>query len=464
MFITVFFATFAYYYVRHRAYQTLISSLTLDRLTLYELNSLVKETIELTFTQQFWVEAELADATERRGHLYLDLVQKDEHSATPIARASARCWASVWASVRPRFEHTTRQRLTAGMKVLLRVYPQFHQAYGFSWIVTDIDPTYTLGDMQRQRQEIIAQLKRDGVFDMQKELALPMFCQRIAVISSATAAGFGDFCNHLQHNDCGFHFTIELFPAIMQGEQVEPTVIAALDSINARMNEFDCVVIIRGGGATVDMSGFNTLPLAENIANFPLPIITGIGHDRDECIIDMISFMQVKTPTAAADFLIERLLHVSEQIADATDSITRCVQERLEYERIRLTALSTRIPILFSLTKTRQQGIIDSLTQRMTAAIQQDIRQRQHCLQIIAQRLAPATQRTMQQRQHRLQMLTQRTAALDPAAILRRGFSMTLCNGQFVTDASQVKNGDIMETRLSNGTVFSRVTSADSKE
>lgn len=436
----------------------------MDRLTLYELNSLVKETIELTFTQQFWVEAELADATERRGHLYLDLVQKDEHSATPIARASARCWASVWASVRLRFERTTRQRLTAGMKVLLRVYPQFHQAYGFSWIVTDIDPTYTLGDMQRQRQEIIDRLKRDGVFDMQRELTLPMFCQRIAVISSATAAGFGDFCNHLQHNDYGFHFAVELFPAIMQGEQVEPTVISALDSINSRIDDFDCVVIIRGGGATVDMSGFNTLLLAENVANFPLPIITGIGHDRDESIIDMISFMQVKTPTAAAAFLIERLLNVSERITAATSGITRCVQEKLEYERIRLTALSTRIPILFSLTKTRQLSIIDSLTQRMTAAVQQDIRQRQHQLQIAAQRLAPATQRTMQQEQHRLQMLTQRTAALDPAAILRRGFSMTLCNGRFVTDASQMKNGDIMETRLANGTVLSRVIPADRKE
>lgn len=436
----------------------------MDRLTLYELNSLVKETIELTFTQQFWVEAELADATERRGHLYLDLVQKDEHSATPIARASARCWASVWASVRPRFERTTRQRLSAGMKVLLRVYPQFHQAYGFSWIVTDIDPTYTLGDMQRQRQEIIDRLKRDGVFDMQRELTLPMFCQRIAVISSATAAGFGDFCNHLQHNDYGFHFAVELFPAIMQGEQVEPTVISALDSINSRIDDFDCVVIIRGGGATVDMSGFNTLLLAENVANFPLPIITGIGHDRDESIIDMISFMQVKTPTAAAAFLIERLLNVSERITAATSSITRCVQEKLEYERIRLTALSTRIPILFSLTKTRQLSIIDSLTQRITAAVQQNIRQRQHQLQIAAQRLAPATQRTMQQEQHRLQMLTQRTAALDPAAILRRGFSMTLCNGRFVTDASQMKNGDIMETRLANGTVLSRVIPADRKE
>ena len=429
----------------------------MDRLTLYELNSLIKETIELTFTRQFWVEAELADASERRGHLYLDLVQKDEHSATPIARASARCWASVWASVRPRFERTTRQRLTAGMKVLLRVYPQFHQAYGFSWIVTDIDPTYTLGDMQRQRQEIIDRLKRDGVFDMQRELVLPMFCQRIAVISSATAAGFGDFCNHLQHNDYGFHFAVELFPAIMQGEQVEPTVISALDSINSRIDDFDCVVIIRGGGATVDMSGFNTLLLAENVANFPLPIITGIGHDRDKSIIDMISFMQVKTPTAAAGYLIDHLQIAADRIAHLADSAARCVQEKLERERIHLTSISTRIPILFSLTKTREQGIIDSLQQRIINAVQQDTKQRQYRIEHIKQRLTPAAQNIIQQQKHRLQLLTQRTSVLDPAIILRRGFSMTLCNGRFITDASQINEGDIIETMVAKGTIRSKV-------
>ena len=429
----------------------------MDRLTLYELNSLIKETIELTFTRQFWVEAELADASERRGHLYLDLVQKDEHSATPIARASARCWASVWTVVRQRFERITRQRLTTGMKLLLRVYPQFHQAYGFSWIITDIDPTYTLGDMQRQRQEIIDQLKRDGIFEMQKELSLPTFCQRIAVISSATAAGFGDFTNHLQGNEHGFRFTTELFPAIMQGEQVEPSVINALNNINDRIDEFDCVVIIRGGGATADMSGFNTLALAENVANFPLPIITGIGHDRDESIIDMISFMQVKTPTAAAGYLIDHLQIAADRIALLADSTARCVQEKLERERIHLTSISTRIPILFSLTKTREQGIIDSLQQRIINAVQQDTKQRQYRIEHIKQRLTPAAQNIIQQQKHRLQLLTQRTSVLDPAIILRRGFSMTLCNGRFITDASQINEGDIIETMVAKGTIRSKV-------
>ena len=219
----------------------------------------------------------------------MELIEKDEKSATPIAKASAKCWANKWSVIRPYFERTTGQVLHAGMKVLLKVYAQFHEAYGFSWIVTDIDPTYTLGDMARKRQEIIRKLKEEGVFDLQKGLELPVFCQRIAVISSETAAGYGDFCNQLADNPYGFQFETSLFPAIMQGEGVEQSIIAALEKIYSLTTTFDCVVIIRGGGATSDMSGFDTLALAENVANFPIPIITGIGHDRDEKICEFIN-------------------------------------------------------------------------------------------------------------------------------------------------------------------------------
>ena len=256
----------------------------------------------------------------------MELIEKDEQTATPIAKASAKCWASKWILVRPYFERTTGQRLVAGMKVLLKVYPQFHEAFGFSWIVTDIDPTYTLGDMARKRQEIIRQLKEEGVFDLQKELTLPLFCQRIAVISSETAAGYGDFCNQLADNPYGFQFQTQLFPAIMQGEGVEQSIINALERIYDQ--PFDCVVIIRGGGATSDMSGFDTLALAEHVANFPLPIITGIGHDRDESILDMVSHTRVKTPTAAAALLIDHLKEVLDNHNNAQSSITRLVQQK----------------------------------------------------------------------------------------------------------------------------------------
>ena len=200
-------------------------------LTLYELNALVRETLALQMPDEYWVEAELSEAREVRGHCYMELIQKDDRSNTPVAKASAKCWASTWQLVKPHFMRVTGQQVHAGMKVLLKVYAQFHESYGFSWIVTDIDPTYTLGDMARKRLEIIRQLKEEGVFDLQKELRLPMFCQRIAVISSANAAGYGDFVNQLESNEYGFRFHTQLFPAIMQGEGVEQSVIAALEKI-----------------------------------------------------------------------------------------------------------------------------------------------------------------------------------------------------------------------------------------
>ena len=349
--------------------------------TLYELNRLVSKVIESEMPSEYWVEAELSECRESRGHCYMELIQKDERTATPIAKASAKCWANKWMLIRPGFERTTGQRLHAGMKVLLKVFAQFHEAYGFSWIVTDIDPTYTLGDMARKRQEIIRQLKEEGVFDLQKELQLPLFCQRIAVISSETAAGYGDFCNQLADNPYGFQFQTRLFPAIMQGEGVEQSIINALGRIFSEYSDdsedsdipFDCVVIIRGGGATSDMSGFDTLALAENVANFPLPIITGIGHDRDESILDMVSHIRVKTPTAAAALLIDHLKTVLDVINDAQEQIIRLAQQKLTSHKSRLSTFAEILPRLFTNVKTRQEARLDSLNSRMTTAIRQSI-------------------------------------------------------------------------------------------
>lgn len=418
----------------------------MQNLTLLELNTMVQSAIEQSMPRQYWVEAELAEANERRGHLFLDLVQKGtgRNAATPVARASAKCWASTWTPIKMHFERVTGQQLSVGMKVLLQVYPQFHPAFGFSWIVTDIDPTFTLGDMARRRMEIIQQLKDEGVFDLQKELQLPMFCQRIAVISSETAAGYGDFCNQLTNNDYGFRFHTELFPAIMQGDQVESSVIKALNQIYDRLSSppggtggglFDCVVIIRGGGATVDMSGFDTLELAENVANFPIPVITGIGHDRDECILDMVSHTRVKTPTAAAAFLIDHLAEVFDEITELTDRMGHAVRRRLETERVRLASISTRIPVLFSLVSTRETSRLDRLMQRCETA----------------------TCRLLDARRHRLEMLSQRTASLDPQLVLKRGYSMTLSGGRVVTSADQLMDGEMIETKLANGQIISKV-------
>ena len=378
-------------------------------MTLFELNRLVREAIEDSMAREYWVEAEVAACREARGHCYLELIEKDEQTATPIAKASAKCWASKWAVVRPYFERTTGQRLVAGMKVLLKVYPQFHEAFGFSWIVTDIDPTYTLGDMARQRQAIIRQLKAEGVFDLQKELTLPLFCQRIAVISSETAAGYGDFCHQLDNNPYGFQFETHLFSAIMQGESTESSIINALTRIYDQ--PFDCVVIIRGGGATSDLSGFDTLALAEHVANFPIPIITGIGHERDECILDMVSHIRVKTPTAAAALLIEHLKGVLDAIEGAQDRITRAAQQQLAASGYQLTALEQRIPLLIE-------------------------------RRLLAER-------------HRLELIEERVKGLDPQVLLGRGYSITLHNGRVVRDAATLAAGDEIETRLEKGRIHS---------
>ncbi len=404
-----------------------------QRFSLFELNRMVRESIELSMPDEYWVEAELSECRESRGHCYMELIQKDELSATPVAKASAKCWANKWLTIRPYFERTTGQQLHAGMKVLLKVYPQFHEAYGFSWIVSDIDPTYPLGDLARKRQEIIQKLKTEGVFDLQKELQLPMFCQRIAVISSQTAAGYGDFCNQLADNPYGFQFETQLFPAIMQGEGVEQSIIAALEHI---YNEpFDCVVIIRGGGATSDMSGFDTLALAENVANFPIPIITGIGHDRDESILDMVSHTRVKTPTAAAAFLISHLKEVLDIINGSQELITRYAQQKLSTLNSQLSTLSESIPRLFSLVKTRQEAKIDSLWIKIPM--------------LLERKLTGDT--------HRLQLIEERLKALDPTLLLARGYSITMHNGRAVRDASQLPPGTEIETRLAKGKITSVV-------
>ena len=386
-----------------------------NRLTLRQLNLMVKDSIEMQLPDEYWVEAELAECRERGGHCYLELIEKEDTTNTPVAKASAKCWRQTWQMIQPYFERTTGQALRTGMKVLLKVYAQFHEAYGFSWIVTDIDPTYTLGDMARKRQEIIRQLKEEGVFDLQRELCIPRFAKRIAVISAAGAAGYGDFCRQLEDNEYGFKFEVTLFPAIMQGEQVESSVVAALNKIYPSISDFDVVVIIRGGGATSDLSGFDTLALAENVAQFPIPIITGIGHDRDESILDMVANTHVKTPTAAAALLIDNLRQVLERINEAQQRITMAINQRLANQKTRLSNLQTLIPVL--------------------------------------------SQRILSDARHRLELIEQKLQSHDPQLQLKRGFSITLHNGRAVHDPTQLKEGDEIETRVEKGTVRSIVKS-----
>lgn len=428
------------------------------RYTLLELNSLVRRNIELTMPDDYWVEAELSEVRESRGHCYMEMVQKDERTATPVAKASAKCWRQTWVVVRQHFERATGQQLRAGMKVLVSVYPQFHEAYGFSWIVTDIDPTYTLGDMARKRQEIVATLKAEGVFDLNRELPFPMFAQRIAVVSSATAAGYGDFCAQLADNDYGFRFDVRLFPAVMQGESVEGSIISALNSINDEVEQFDCVVIIRGGGATSDMSGFDTLALAENVANFPLPVITGIGHDRDESVLDMVAHTRVKTPTAAAVLLIDNLRRVADSINDLASRMQRTVAMRMDYERQRLVSSASRLPVLFMKYVNDKQNKLHIATNKLTTASLQATTNALRRIDNSEKLLAPLIHGVITRNKHRMEMLEQRLTALDPQLLLRRGYSITLHNGKAVRDAASLNIGDVIVTRVERGIITSTIT------
>ena len=410
-----------------------------ERYTLRQLNLLVREAIEDALPDEYWVEAELSECRENSGHCYMELIEKDERSNTPVARASAKCWRQTWMMVKPYFERTTGQPLRAGMKVLLKVYAQFHEAYGFSWIVSDIDPTYTLGDMARKRQEIIRQLKEEGVFDLQRELRIPTFAKRIAVISAQNAAGYGDFCRQLEDNEYGFRFDVQLFPAIMQGEQVEQSVISALNQIynlHSPLN-FDVVVIIRGGGATADLSGFDTLALAENVAQFPIPIITGIGHNRDESILDMVANTRVKTPTAAAALLIDNLLRVLERLDDASQRISYAVNQRISNQKTKIATMTTLIP---------------TLALRVVG-------DQRHRIELLENRLPVAIERRLTNQKHLLESLSIKLQGFDPQLLLSRGYSITLHNGRAVRDPQQLKPGDEIETRVEKGTIHSVVKS-----
>ena len=406
-----------------------------EHLTLRQLNLMVRDAIEMQMPDEYWVEAELAECRERGGHCYLELIEKEDTTNTPVAKASAKCWRQTWQMIQPYFQRTTGQALRTGMKVLLKVYAQFHETYGFSWIVTDIDPTYTLGDMARKRQEIIRQLKEEGVFDLQHELCIPLFAKRIAVISAAEAAGYGDFCRQLEDNEYGFKFEITLFPAIMQGEQVESSVVAALNTIYQSIRDFDVVVIIRGGGATSDLSGFDTLALAENVAQFPIPVITGIGHDRDESILDMVANTRVKTPTAAAALLIDNLRQVLERINNAQQRITLAIHQRIANHKSRLTSLQTLIPAL----------------------VERTLSNAKHRIELLENRLPAVTERIITNQKHKLSQIELMLQSYDPQLLLKRGYSITLMNGRAIRDPKELKVGDEIETRVEKGTIRSVV-------
>ena len=405
-------------------------------LTLLELNGLVREVIQDNFEEEYWVTGELYDVkTPAFGkHFYGELVQKDEESDHIIARASINCWASKYSMLRLRFEKETGETLRDGLQVKVLVRINFHELYGYSLNVLDIDSTFTLGDLAKRRREILQQLEQDGILHDNQELPLPRLLRRIAVISSATAAGYGDFCHQLETNDYGFHFDTQLFPAVMQGEKVPESIMSALEAILSEQ-PFDLVVIIRGGGASSDLSDFDSYELAACIAQYPLPVLTGIGHERDETVLDFVAHTRVKTPTAAAAFIIEHQADEAALLDDLYLRITHSAEERIQQEKQRLEHQRAVLPLLFT-------NVIQG---------------RQNGLALLRQKLLTAGNQRLERECHRLQLMKQRVDSLDPKLLLKRGYTITTCGGKIVRSAEGLAEGEVLTTQTENGEIYSKI-------
>lgn len=426
-------------------------------LSLVELNMLVRRSVRACLPDEYWVQAELSDVRSNySGHCYLEFVQKDSKSNALVAKARGIIWNNVYSRLKPFFERETGQLFVSGIKVLVKVTVDFHELYGYSLTVVDIDPTYTLGDMARRRKEIISRLESEGILTLNKELELPVLVQRIAVISSATAAGYGDFCNQLEHNPYGFVFYPHLFQAVMQGDKVELSIIAALEKIYQTQEKWDVVVIIRGGGATSDLSGFDTYNLAAHCAQFPLPVLTGIGHERDDTVLDVVSHTRVKTPTAAAEFLINHLRGTAEALDGYASFINQTIPDILQREKERLERCVSRIPSQVEIRLQREVFRQERLFKRMELVWQSRLMREEHRLDL-SLRIAGALQTRLQREKHRLELFEQRVNAASPDVLLKRGYSITLNNGKAVTDASLLKDGDEIVTRLAKGEIRSKV-------
>lgn len=426
-------------------------------ITLREFNNRIKRLLNNPAVCNCWIRAELSDVNVRGGHCYLELLEKDERTGATVAKMRGIIWANRFAYLRQKFLQVTGQELRSGMKVMLEVSVNYHEQYGISLIITDIDPSYTLGDMERLRREILARLKAEGIIDMNKQLPFPTVPQRIAIVSAAGAAGYGDFMNQLHNNAYGLQFYTCLFPAVMQGKETVASVTAALDRINLHLDLFDCVVIIRGGGSTSDLNSFDDYSLASNVAQFPLPVVVGIGHERDVTILDYVACRRVKTPTAAAELLIgcgvEALAHIDE----LRDTIVNTAREYITEAKRQIQYLSGTIPLIAGNIVERNSARLQHIMQIVPLTAQNRIAQGNERLNFLIKSMSQASAQAIAREKMRLTALYDKVQILSPQNTLRRGYSLTTVNGHAVTDASQLAPGDNITTHFASGKVVSTV-------
>lgn len=389
---------------------------TTESIGLVALQERVKGALEDAFTETVWLRAEISELKQNpTGHCYLTLVEKDPRSNALLARASAVALASSWRLLKPYFQAQTGRDLEPGMAVLVRVQVSYSALYGLSLVIYDIDPSFTVGELELQRQRTIARLQEEGMFEMNAQLPLATLPRRLAVVSSATAAGYRDFCRHLAENEYGFRFSVRLFQAVMQGAEAPASIIAALDEVAAEAGAFDAVLLLRGGGGAMDLVCFDDYDLAVNVAQFPLPVLTAIGHDHDFHVADMVAHTHVKTPTALADWLIERFAAELWQVDLLQQRLHLAVRAKAEAER----------------------GVLDSLRLRVAHAV--------------ARRHADAL--------HALDVLERRLDAVNPRSALDRGFLIALKDGRRAASAARFAPGDRLTLMFRDGTLDAEVKS-----
>ena len=408
----------------------------MNSITLSELTSQIQQTIRLGFDTPQWIRAEISELRENQGgHCYLELIEKDSDSDTLLAKTKATIWASTYRMLKPYFESSTGQSLRAGMNVLVSVTVEFHGVYGFSLNIRDIDPTFTIGEMAARRLKIIRQLEQDGIMDMNRQLPFPELPQRLAIISSPTAAGYGDFCDQLNNDSSQFAFYIKLYPAVMQGDQAETSMISALEKIYENIDLFDVVIVIRGGGAITDLACFDSYELALNCAQFPLPVIAGIGHQRDVSILDMVAHTSVKTPTAVAEFLISKMQAAEDLAINVISDIRYLIRTRIE----------------------KESRLINQTQLQIKQTLRGWVLQKTHMLERQKSRLQSNVRMQLLKQNNKLSLLDKNIETHSPIFLLKHGYTITTLNGKRITSGKQVKSGDQIRTYVSDGDFESEI-------
>ncbi len=426
--------------------------------SLLEFNAVLRSAVAGAFPDKYWISAEISELhVNAAGHCYLELIEKDSRGAT-VARQRAMIWAAVYRLLKPYFEQETGYRLAAGIKVLVQVSVSFHELYGMSLAICDINPTYTLGDAARKRAEILRRLTEEGVAEMNRELPVPLVPQRIAVVSSGTAAGYGDFIDQLQNNPYRYIFYPVLFPAVMQGERTEISVIDALNRIYASADNFDCVVIIRGGGATSDLGSFDSYPLAVNVAQFPLPVIVGIGHDRDETVLDYVAAVRVKTPTAAAEWLVARAHETDLRIDALRRKAAEAVENRLAREVVRLQQSTAVLPLAVTHRLHAERARLLTAAASVERGSRTRLASEHSRIALLAQLIPERIKMRLTQECQRVEALQQTVDLLSPDALLARGYSLVLKAGKVVRSVEGLTEGDTVALLLADGEATATVT------